>query len=83
LELVPTFVEDGPVQPGLLLDVAAGLGDGASCRAGHVADAQVFDHDQRVTGSQLVGGLGAEVATPVNLAALDSAHRRDGLLPVR
>lgn len=76
LELVPAFVPDRPVEPGLGPHAPAGLGNGARGRPGHVLRAEVLEGAHRVTGRESMGGSSVEVVAAVACAAIRRPARK-------
>jgi len=70
-ELRPSLVEDGPVQPGLLLHVRTGRLDRSRCAAAHVLHSQIFQHEGGMVLRQAMAQLVQKVlALPGDLRAV-------------
>src|SRR5215472_19329761 len=71
----PATGEDAAVEPGLLPNVAARVGEGAAGGTGHAGDTQVLDPDQVEAAGEIGGGLLRPVFAPFGLAGPEPRDR--------
>src|SRR5574344_1881012 len=81
-KLAPPLIEDGAIQPRLLLDPFAVLFTIALGRLGHIPDLQILNTNERVVLADRCGGLVQKVFAGVGYAAVNLLNLGFFLFPV-